>query len=168
MKTILDLHDLLVEQLRELYDAEVFLREVLPDIKENVWHSGLSRVIDEYEHQVTDNHMTLLQVFNDLFTLEYGERSYAIRSMIKYNMSIVEACQTPEITDAAIVLMLQQIMHFKMASYGAVCTYAKILGVYNDGEMLHQILKAEKGLDRKLVALADLDIDRKAFNYDRR
>ena len=55
-----------------------------------------------------------------------------------------------------------------MASYGAVCTYAKILGVYNDGEMLHEILKAEKGLDRKLVALADLDIDRKAFNYDRR
>lgn len=168
MKTILDLHDLLVEQLRELYDAELFLREVLPEIKENAWHSGLRRVIDEYELQVTDNHMTLLQVFNDLFTLEFGERSYAVRSMIKFNQSIIEACQTPEVTDAAIVLAIQQVLHFKIASYGAVCTYAKVLGVYDDGELLHQILDSEKKLDRKLVALADLEIDRKAFNYDRR
>ncbi len=167
MKRILDLHDLLVEQLRELNDAEVFLREVLPELRDESWHSGLGRVIVEYQHQVIDNHMILLQVFNDLFTLEFGERSYTVRSIAKFNQSIIEACQTPEIMDAAIVLMLQQIMHFKIASYGAVCTYAKILGVYNDGEMLHQILEAEKMLDRKLVALADLDIDRKAFNYER-
>ena len=168
MRAILDLHDLLVEQLRELYDSELYLKEALPDLKENAWHPGLRRVIDEYEAVATDSSMILLQVFNDLFTIEFGERSHSIRAMLKYNESIMEACKTPEITDAAIVLALQQVIHFKIASYGAVCTYAKILGVYRDGELLHQLLDEQKKIDRKLVALADLDIDRKAFNYDRR
>ncbi|WP_421873101.1 ferritin-like domain-containing protein [Marinoscillum sp.] len=167
MRTILDLHDLLVEQLRELYDAELYLREALPQLKENAWHTGLRNVLDQYEAHVTESSMTLLQVFNDLFTIEFGERSYPVRSMIKYNQSIMEACQTAEVTDAAIVLTLQQVIHYKIASYGAVCTYAKVLGVYDDGELLHQLLDTEKKIDRKLVALADLDIDRKAFNYDK-
>ncbi|MEQ8474228.1 MAG: DUF892 family protein [Marinoscillum sp.] len=165
MKDILDIHDLLVEQLRELNDAEQALIEALPAIESRVWSSDLREILTQYHHQVIENQMTLIQVFHNLFTLEKGERSMAIRHMIKQSYQLLETCQTPEVSDAAIILLIQQMIHFKIASYGAVCTYAKIIGVYKDGQLLHDLLKKEKRMDSFLVSLADTDIDRKAYNY---
>ncbi|MFT6856166.1 MAG: ferritin-like metal-binding protein YciE [Cyclobacteriaceae bacterium] len=165
MKNILDIHDLLVLQLRNLYDAESQLKPFLRGLLTHASHASLRVMLKSYINLNNDNFYRLEQVFADLFTEGTGEKNVIIRSMADHTLDLLSTCRTPEVTDAALVLSLQQIMHYKIASYGAVCTYAKILGVYDDGAKLHQVLDGEKKMDRLLVSLADLEIDRNAYNY---
>ncbi len=165
MKEILDLNDLMVEQLRELYDAEVQLAPFLEKMRLDVKSYQLEQLIKKYQKTADDNHWVLKQVFNDLFVQKRGERNESIRLMEERSEQILARCQTPEVKDAAIIICLQHIIHYKIASYGAVATYANIIGLYDDASKLHQLVELEKQTDRRLAMLADGEIDRKAYNY---
>lgn len=165
MKQILDLNDLMVEQLRELYDAEVQLVPFVEKLREKAADRHLSDLLAKYKKITDDNHWVLKQVFNDLFTQKRGERNESIRLMEDHAAQIMERCATNEVKDAAIIISLQHIIHFKIASYGAVATYANIIGLYNDAAKLHELVELEKRMDRKLAMLADGELDRKAHNY---
>lgn len=165
MKQILDLNDLMVEQLRELYDAEVQLAPFLEKMRLESSNYQLTQLIVKYQKVTDDNHWVLKQVFNDLFMQKRGEKNESVRLMEDQTLQILERCGTPEVKDAAIIISLQHIIHFKIASYGAVATYANIMGLYNDASKLHLLVELEKKTDRKLAMLADGEVDRKAFNY---
>lgn len=165
MKQILDLNDLMVEQLRELYDAEVQLVPFLEKLRWEASDFQLTQLLAKYQKITDDNHWVLKQVFNDLFTQKRGERNESVRLMEQHTDEIIKRCATNEVKDAAIIISLQHIIHFKIASYGAVATYANIMGLYNDAAKLHELVELEKRTDRKLAMLADGEIDRKAFNY---
>jgi len=165
MKEILDLNDLMVEQLRELYDAEVQLAPFLEKMRLEAKSYQLTQLITKYQKTADDNHWVLKQVFNDLFVQKRGEKNESIRLMEEQTEGILSRCRTSEVKDAAIIISLQHIIHYKIASYGAVATYANIIGLYNDASKLHQLVELEKRTDRQLAMLADGEIDRKAYNY---
>ncbi|MEQ8546852.1 MAG: DUF892 family protein [Cyclobacteriaceae bacterium] len=165
MKNVLDIHDLLLVQLRSLYDAESQLKPFLIGILNRANDKRLRLLIKDYTHLVNDNFHRLEQVFSHLFTESNGERNVILRSMEDQTLELLSTCKTSEVADAALILCLQQIIHHKIANYGAVCTYAKILSVYDEGKMLHQALALEKKMDRLLVSLAELRIDKEAYNY---
>ncbi len=165
MKKILDLNDLMVEQLRELYDAEIQLVPFLEKMRLLATNHLLVKLITKYQRTTDDNHWVLKQVFNDLFMQKRGEKNAAVRLMEDQTLEILERCATPEVKDAAIIISLQHIVHFKIASYGAVATYANIMGLYGDASKLHMLVELEKKIDRQLAMLADGEVDRKAFNY---
>ncbi|MEQ9050803.1 MAG: DUF892 family protein, partial [Marinoscillum sp.] len=125
----------------------------------------LVKLITKYQRTTDDNHWVLKQVFNDLFMQKRGEKNETIRLMEEQTLDIVERCATPEVKDAAIIISLQHIIHFKIASYGAVATYANIMGLYGDASKLHLLVELEKKIDRQLAMLADGEVDRKAYNY---
>lgn len=162
MKTLVDLNDLLVEQLRELYDAEMQLIPFLENLGWEARDSKLTHLLTEYRKTSSDNNLVLKQVFNDLFTQKRGEKNETIRLMEERTGQLLKRCETNQVKDAAIIISLQHIIHFKIASYGAVTTYAKILGLYEDAAKLHRLVDVEKKMDRQLVILADGEINRKA------
>lgn len=165
MKEILDLNDLMVEQLRELYDAEVELAPFLERMRNTAKSYQLGQLLEKYMKITDDNHWVLKQVFNDLFVQKRGEKNASVRLMEEQTLHILERCRTNEVKDAAIIISVQHIIHFKIASYGAVATYANIIGLYNDAAKLHQLVELEKRIDRQLAMLADADVDRRAYNY---
>lgn len=166
MKQILDLNDLMVEQLRELYDAELQLVSFLERMKPETTSYPLAQLLIKYQKITDDNHWVLKQVFNDLFKQKRGEKNKAIRLMEDQTDELLKRCNTDEVKDAAIIICLQHIIHYKVASYGAVATYANIIGLYNDASKLHEVVELEKTTDRKLAMLADSEVDRKAYNYN--
>lgn len=165
MKRILDLNDLMIEQLRDLYDAEVHLTSFLEKMRWEASDDQLTRLIAEYQKITDDNHWVLKQVFNDLFIQKRGEKNEIIRLMEHLSDEILKKCCTHEVKDAAIIVSVQHIIHYKIASYGAVATYANIIGLYNDAFKLHELVELEKRTDRRLAMLADGDLDRRAYNY---
>lgn len=165
MKQILDLNDLMVEQLRELYDAELQLVPFLETLRTESTSYPLAQLLLKYQKLADDNHWVLKQIFNDLFKQKRGERNESVRLMEEHTNELLKRCETNEVKDAAIIISLQHIIHYKIASYGAVATYANIIGLYNDASKLHEVVELEKKTDRKLAMLADSEVDRKAFNY---
>ncbi len=165
MNPILDLNDLMIEQLRELYDAELHLSEFLGEMRLQAVDHQLVKLIEKYQKTSEDNQWVLKQVFNDLFTQKRGAKNEAIRLMESQSNKIINRCKTNEVKDAAIIIGIQHIIHYKIASYGAVATYANVIGLYKDAGKLHELVELEKKTDRHLAMLADSEIDRKAFNY---
>ena len=52
--------------------------------------------------------------------------------------------------DVALIAAAQKVEHYEIAAYGAVCTYAEMLGYDQVHELLGQTLDEEETTDQKL------------------
>lgn len=162
MKDISTLEDLLIEQLRELYNAEKHQFNTL---------KGLSdKLVSKYLRQATNRHISetaihiieLERIFQSLNVPSFGERSDAMLGLIKECNDIVERSSDPEIRDAAIIALIQYMEHFEIAGYGTVHAYAVELGLNEIASKLLFILKEERRFDEQLTEIAIHHINRKA------
>lgn len=163
MKAIKDLKDLMIEQLRDLYNAEQMLDEFLPYLFEEVDSPQLKEAIDSHLFDNKGQVMRLRQVFDEhLFEEGEGETCGAMKTMIQEARDLVKRCEDPEVRDAGIITALQHMIHYEIAGYGAVCTYAKMLDIPFIGDIVHKNLDEEKRSDRALVMMAEGFINEKA------
>jgi len=58
------------------------------------------------------------------------------------------------VKDAALVAELQRLKHYEIAAYGALRTYAGILGYDVVKQLMQQTLSEEDSIDKRLVKLA--------------
>lgn len=163
MKKLEDLKDLMVRQLRDLYNGEKDLNELLPKIVKNTSESSLKQAIDDYLVDNESQVQRLRQVFELLFLQKRGETCEAMKAMIKETNEIIIRSSHPEVMDAGLITALQHIIHYKMAGYGAVCTYAKMLEQFDVGKIMHVNLEKERKADRRLAMLAEGVINRRAI-----
>ena len=153
----------MLEQLRDLYHAERLINESLEHITVFASHPRLVSTITKYQSQQEDQLMRLRQVFEQLFERKRGEVSEPIAAMNKQFDELMRRSDDLEILDAMIIINLQHQIHYKIAGYGAVCTYLKHLGMVELASVLHENLEVEKKTDRQLAMIADSFIDREAI-----
>lgn len=163
MKSIVDLRDLMLEQLRDLYHGEAYVLKELYELPSKIQDPDLKAVVREYVDVHEDQIMRLRQVFNLQFEQKRGESCETMTALVSNVDQLVKRCEDPEVLDASMITALQHIMHYKIAGYGAVTTYAKLLGYLEEAGILHNNLEAEKKYDRKLALMADSVINRKAL-----
>lgn len=163
MKAINDLKDLMVEQLRDLYHGEKELDILLPKAIVSISDPELEEIVDNYLTQNENQIMRIRQAFELLFIQKRGERCEAILAMIKEAEDLMKRSVEPEVKDAGIITALQHIIHYKMAGYGAVCTYAQMLDFDEVAAIIHKNLDEEKYTDNKLIELAEEVINKRAI-----
>ena len=164
MKKIFDLRDLMLEQLRDLYHGEAHVLKELYDVPEKITDESLRNLVRQYVVMHEDQILRLRQVFELQFEQKRGEFARPIRAMVEDIHDLVRRCEDTEVLDASLIVALQHIIHYKIAGYGAVCTYAKQLGFLDEAVILHTNLEEEKKYDRKLAMVADATINRKAIS----
>jgi ferritin-like metal-binding protein YciE len=163
MKKLVNLNDLMVEELRELYDAEVQVLDAMTRLMTYPTHPRLSTMMQHYIDLNEEQQMRIRQVFENLFVQKRGEKSASMTTMIKKLDELTLRCEDAETLDALIVVNLQHMIHYKIASYGAICTYLKHLELFEEADIMHQSLEVEKNIDRQLAMIADSFIDREAI-----
>lgn len=159
---MLNLNDLMQERLREMYDGEKQFAKSLNKIHEKTSSVSLQKHIKEYELICEDQIIRLKQVFNLIFAQKRGEHSLAMQTLIEEAQKIIERCMEPAVIDAAIISALQRIIHFKIASYGAISNYSNTLGLFEEAGILHTNLEMEKRTDKKLAELAEYMVNMEA------
>ncbi|MBV6643986.1 MAG: DUF892 family protein [Cyclobacteriaceae bacterium] len=165
MKKISDLNELMVEQLRDLYHSETYILPYIQAFRDSVIDVTLRHQVACYEEQTHEQILRLKRVFNTLFTQKRGEACEAMQTMIKESEALLSRCTTLPVRDAAIIVALQHMIHYKIASYGAICTYAKLLELYDPLAILHENLELEKKADQRLKHIAEAIVDAKAVQY---
>ncbi len=163
MKQIKDLKDLMLEQMRDLYHGEKKLEDLLPLMIENATEPRLKAIFEKYLHGNKDQIMHLRQAFEPLYELKRGETCEAMLAMIKEAHDLIERSVMPEVKDAGLVTALQHIIHYQIAGYGAVCTYAQMLDYEDVANLMHLNLEVEKLSDRMLAVLAEEVINERAI-----
>jgi|AntRauTorcE11897_2_1112592.scaffolds.fasta_scaffold08746_3 ferritin-like metal-binding protein YciE len=151
MKT---LHDLFVNELSDIYDAEIRLHKALPKICDAVSDEQLIKDLQTHLKE-TENQIGRLDKVCDLMdlTLE-DEDCEAMKGLLEECEDLIGDIDDKEVLDTALIIATQKIEHYEIASYGSLCALAETLGLRQVADLLSETLAEEKRADEKLTKLA--------------
>ena len=165
MQKIDSLDTLLVEQLRDIYDAERRLTKAIPKLVKAATSEDLSSTLEnhlrETEHQVT----RLEQAFGMLGEPARAKTCAGIRGIIEEaDEHVGEEYEFDSLRDAAIIGAAQRAEHYEIAAYGTAITHARLLGRDDVADLLDESLAEEKNADERLSEVAETCVNMEAIS----
>jgi ferritin-like metal-binding protein YciE len=162
MATINNLDELLIDQLRDLYNAEQQLVKALPKMAEASTHAELRNGFEKHLGE-TEGHVSRLeQVFESLGTQAKGRTCHAMKGLVEEGSEAIKLKGSDAARDAALIAAAQRVEHYEIAGYGTVLAYAEALGHREAAQLLKQTLDEEKETDEVLSQMAESHINQHA------
>jgi ferritin-like metal-binding protein YciE len=148
---ITTLHELFIDQLRDLYSAEHQLTKALPQMAEAA-HAGDLKKGFKTHLKETEGHVKRLEkIFKSLEENPDGKTCKAMEGLIKEGKETIGENASPAVKDAALIAAAQRVEHYEIAGYGVVRTYARLMGHRDFATLLQSTLKEEAATDKKLT-----------------
>ena len=148
--TVKSVHDLLVNELRDIYDAEKQLVKALPKMAKAASSEQLRQAFQEHLEETRTQVQRLEQVFEGLATRSRGKSCEAMRGLVQEASETMEEVKNPQVLDAALIAGAQKVEHYEIAAYGSVRALAEACGHQMVAQLLDETLEEEKGADQKL------------------
>ncbi|HEY0256044.1 MAG TPA: ferritin-like domain-containing protein [Candidatus Methylacidiphilales bacterium] len=155
MSKINNLHDVYVEQLRDLYSAETQLTKALPKMAKASTNPELAQGFEEHLEQTKGHAARLEEILKALDEKPTGKKCKAMEGLIKEGAEAIEEDASPAAKDAMLIAAAQRVEHYEIAGYGSVKTYAHLLGEEEAAGLLEQTLQEEVETDEKLTEAAE-------------
>ena len=149
------LKDLLVHQVKDLYDAEHRLTESLPKMAKKARSRKLQAAFETHLTQTHEHIARLVRVFQILDDDPERETCDAIKGLISESDEIIDTQGDYDVIDAALIANAQRIEHYEIASYGTARAFANQLGLEGIPEILTQTLDEEGATDKILTSIAE-------------
>ena len=150
-----NLHQLFIEQLRDLYDGEQQITAALPKLIEKATNPELKNALTEHL-DVTRSQISRLEgIFQQLNEKPSGESCKGMKGVIAEGDHVVGKSEDAAVRDASIITSAQRVEHYEMAGYGTVKTYARQLGKPEIAAILEEILEEEREADEMLSDIAE-------------
>jgi ferritin-like metal-binding protein YciE len=156
------LHDLFLDQLRDMYNAENQIIKALPKMAKTASSSDLQQGFQEHLEQTRQQAERLERVFEMVGAKVKGRKCKAMEGLIEEGKEVMDERAEPEVMDAGLIAAAQKVEHYEIATYGCLITWAGQLGHDDAADLLRQNLDEEKITDRKLTQLAEGYINREA------
>ena len=153
--TLNSLRDVLTESVRDLYSTETQLVKALPRMAKAAASPELKGVFTEHLTETKEQVKRLEQVCVLLGVKPKGKTCHAMKGLIAEGAEIIAARGEPAAKDAALIAAAQKIEHYEIAGYGAVRTFASVLGEDEVAELLQATLDEESAADENLTAIAE-------------
>jgi ferritin-like metal-binding protein YciE len=162
MATIDSLETLLVDELRDMYDAEQRLTKAIPKLVESSTNRELVQALNSHLAETHQHVARLEQVFSDLGEEAETKTCAGMKGLLKEGDDRAgDDYEDPGLRDAAIIGSAQRVEHYEIAAYGTAIAHAKLLGRDEVVRLLEATLAEEKAADRTLTSVAE-----RAVNLD--
>jgi ferritin-like metal-binding protein YciE len=156
------LHDLFLDELRDLYNAEKQLTDALLKLARAATASPLTDAFKSH-HQETVKHVERLeQVFSVLGEGAREKECEGIAGILDEGEEIMAEDFDGATMDAALIAAAQRAEHYEIAAYGTVVAWAQAMGHDEVVGLLAETLAEEKAADEKLTSLAAGGINQEA------
>jgi ferritin-like metal-binding protein YciE len=159
------LHDLYVDELKDLYNAENQLVKALPKLAQAASAPELRTAFEEHLEQTRGHVQRLEQIFKKLDVSPKGKKCKAMEGLIEEGKEVMDDVEPP-VLDAGLIAAAQRVEHYEMAGYGCVRTFASLLGYDDAAELLQETLDEEGAADKKLTELAETIVNVEADTLD--
>jgi ferritin-like metal-binding protein YciE len=156
MATVDSLKSLLVEQVKDMYDAEKRLTKAIPKLAKASSNEELVSALQEHLGE-TQNHVARLeQVFELLEERAKGKPCKAMQGLIEEgDEHAKEDYDDDDLRDAMIIGSAQRVEHYEIAAYGTAIAHARLLDLNEVVDLLEETLAEEKAADEKLTEIAE-------------
>lgn len=156
--------ELLVDELRDLYDAEKQLTKALPKMAKASSSEQLRSAFEEHLQQTEGHVERLEQIFEQLGHKATGKKCAAMSGLIKEGEEVASETADDSVRDAGLIAAAQKVEHYEISGYGSVRTHAQMLGHDQAVRLLQETLDEEKQTDQKLNTLAEGMINQQAMH----
>jgi ferritin-like metal-binding protein YciE len=150
------LDELLVDELRDLLDAEKQLVKALPRMAKAASSQELKSAFQEHLEQTKGQVARLEQVFELIGQKARGKPCKAMQGLVAEGQETMQEEGADEILDLALIGAAQRVEHYEMAAYGTARAIAKALGNQEAVQLLQATLQEEELTDKKLTQVAKL------------
>jgi ferritin-like metal-binding protein YciE len=162
MASITSLREHLVDELNDLLNAEQQLIEALPKMAERAASRELRAAFKSHLAETRQHEKRAAQALKQLKEDASGKTCEAMEGLLEEGEELMNGADSGALRDAMMITAAQKVEHYEIASYGTVRTYATLLGEKGVARLLEQTLKQEKAADKKLTAIAEGAVNRRA------
>lgn len=161
-KDIKTMDDLFLHTLQDIYYAEKQILKALPEMIEKATNRELTQGFKKHLEETKTQIARLDQVFAMFDAKPKGTDCPAIDGIIEEAQDIAGEVADKEVLDAALIGAAQAVEHYEITRYGTLIAWAEQLGRDDCAAVLQKTLDEEKATDKKLSALAERKVNRKA------
>ena len=155
MAKIGSLEPLMIEELRDILDAEKQVTKALPKMAKAASSEQLRAAFQEHQRQTSEQIQRLNQVFEEIGARPRGKTCEAMKALIDEGQQMMEEVEPGPTRDALLIAAAQKVEHYEMAAYGTARTFASLLGHDEAARLLEQTLEQEKETDARLTGIAE-------------
>ena len=161
-KDIKTLDDLFVHTLQDIYYAENQITKALPTMISKATDPQLKQGFQTHLTETQNQIKRLEQVFKMHGQSPKGVTCPAIDGIIEEANEVAGDIADKDVLDAALLASAQAVEHYEITRYGTLIAWAQQLGRNDCASVLQQNLDEEKATDKKLTAMAESRVNRKA------
>jgi ferritin-like metal-binding protein YciE len=152
----------LIDELRDLLDAEQQLTRALPQFADAAATPPLKQAFQKHLKE-TERHVDRLnQALTALGETPQAKRCVGMRGLLAEGNQMAGTSPKGALRDAIMISSAQKVEHYEMAAYGTVRTYAQVLGRSDVARLLDDSLQEEKSADQKLTEIAEQTVNHRA------
>ena len=161
-KSINTLDDLFVHTLQDIYYAEQQIAKNLPTMIDKASDPQLKQSLQQHLGETQNQIRRVEQVFQMHGQPVKGTTCAAMDGILEEASDILGVANDNDVKDAAIIAASQAVEHYEITRYGTLVAFAKELGRQDCAAVLQQNLDEEYATDKRLTALAESRVNRKA------
>lgn len=154
MSKITSFEQLLLHELRDLYDAETRIEKALPKMAKAAESEQLENAFSSHLEETREQIERLKKAFEILGEKPKGETCQAAKGLIEEGEEVIKDIESGVIRDAGLIGAAQRVEHYEMAGYGTARNFAQILGQTEIVKLLDATLQEEGEADKKLTKIA--------------
>lgn len=147
--------NLYVEQINDLHGAESQILSALPVWLEMTSSEELRQAFGLYLQEVRHHIEHLDKILGDLKMSSFAVKNNTVEGILSQGEAAAHHGGNSSVKDAALIAIVQRLIHYKMAIYGSARTYARHLDLNKAMDNLQRCLNEEGECDRNLTRIAE-------------
>lgn len=156
------LRDLLLHEVKDLYDAEQQLVTVLPKMADAASSAELRKAFETHLEETKQHVVRLEDIFTALEEKPERQTCDGMKGLLAEGDHVLKGKMRASVKDAALISAASRVEHYEMAGYTSISTLAKALDLDTVKELADATLKEEKHADTLLLKIAEEEIYEKA------
>ena len=157
-----NLREALVEEIRDLYNAEKQLVKALPKMAKGAESDELRDAFESHLEETEGQVTRLERVFELLDEKPRGKHCAGMAGIVEEGSEKLQEDMEGSVLDACLIASAQKVEHYEISAYGSAIAWAEALGLNDVVQVLNETLEEEKAADEKLSALAESGINQAA------
>lgn len=153
------LQELLVDELKDIYNAENQIIKALPKMAKAASSPELKRAFERHLEETKRQVERLDQIGEALDVRMTGKKCKGMEGLIEEGKEIMSEDLEEDALDAGLIGAAQKVEHYEIAAYGTARAHANRLGLHKVAKLLQQTLDEEGNTDKKLTQLAETIIN---------
>jgi ferritin-like metal-binding protein YciE len=150
-KEITKLTEVLIDQLKDLYSAEVQITKALPKMAKAATAPDLKQGFLLHLEQTKGHVKRIVSICESLKVKPTGKKCEATAGLVKEGQEAIDEDATPEMKDVMLIGAARRVEHYEIAAYTAAGDIAKSLDLTAVVKLLSATLAEETATDSKLA-----------------